>query len=81
MVPFRAFGSWPLHNSPEQADYMLTCANELLALNANPKEIICAVLSRAVFTGVGRLMFDTSWQPTAPVYWLNHDIIARRLAV
>ena len=81
MAPFRAFEGWPLHNTPEQAEYMLTSANELLALNANPKEIVCAVLSRAVFTGVGRLMFDSSWQPTAPVHWLNHDIIARRLAV
>ena len=81
MVPFRDFDGWPLHNTPEQMDCMLSSANELLALNANPKEIICAVLTRAVFTGVGRLMFDSSWQPTAPVYWLNHDIIARRLAV
>jgi hypothetical protein len=80
MAPFRDFDGWPLHNTPAQADYMLSSANELLALNANPKEIVCAVLSRAVFTGVGRLMFDSSWQPTAPVFWLNHDIVARRLA-
>lgn len=80
MAGFRDLAGWPLHNTPEQAEFMLTRANELLAMNANPKEIVCAALSRAVFTGVGRLMFDSSWQPAAPVFWLNHDIVAKRLA-
>lgn len=80
MVRFRDFDGWPLHNTPEQAEYMLTRATELLDMNANPKEIVCAVLSRGVFTGVGRLMFDSSWQPAAPVFWLNHDIVSKRLA-
>lgn len=80
MAGFRDFPGWPLHNTPAQAEYMLTRATELLAMNANPKEIVCAALSRAVFTGVGRLMFDSSWQPAAPVFWLNHDIVAKRLA-
>jgi len=80
MAGFRDLAGWPLHNTPEQADYMLNCATELLGLNDNPKEIVCAALSRAVFTGVGRLMFDTAWQPAAPVFWLNHDIVAKRLA-
>jgi len=48
-------------------------------MNADSKEIVCAVLSRAVFTGVGRLMLDASWDAPAPVIWLNHDIIAQRL--
>lgn len=80
MAGFRDFDGWPQHNTPEQADYMLTRATELIAMNANPKEIVCAVLSRAVFTAVGRLMLDSSWEPAAPVFWLNHDIIAKRLA-
>jgi hypothetical protein len=80
MAGFRDFDRWPLHNTPEQAEYMLTRATELLGMNANPKEIVCAALSRGVFTGVGRLMFDSSWQPAAPVFWLNHDIVAKRLA-
>lgn len=79
LASFGDFASWPRHNTPELAELMLTTSEELLSLNESPKEIVCAVLSRAVFSGVGRLMLDTAWQPAAPVLWLNHDIIARRL--
>ena len=76
----RDFASWPQHNSPQQQEYMLNCSAELIGMNADQKEIVCAVLSRGVFQGVGRLMFDASWEPQAPLYWLNHDVIAKRLA-
>ena len=76
----RDFASWPQHNSQPQQEYMLACSAELIAMNAENKEIICAVLSRGVFKGVGTLMFDASWEPQAPIYWLNHDVIAKRLA-
>jgi hypothetical protein len=79
IVEFRDFDGWPQHNTPEQAELMLNCATGLLGMNADSKEIVCAVLSRAVFTGVGRLMLDASWDAPAPVIWLNHDIIAQRL--
>ena len=79
LKPFSGYDQWPHHNTPEQAALMLTTADELMALNADPKRIVCAELSRAVFQGVGRLMFDHSWNPQAPVLWLNHNIIARRL--
>jgi hypothetical protein len=76
----RDLESWPQHNSPQQQEYMLNCSAELMAMNADPKEMVCAVLSRGVFQGVGKLMFDSSWEPQAPLYWLNHDVIAKRLA-
>jgi len=76
----RDFASWPQHNSPQQQEYMLNCSAELIGMNADQKEIVCAVLSRGVFQGVGGLMFDSSWEPKAPLYWLNHDVIAKRLA-
>ena len=79
IATFRDFDGWPRHNTPEQAELMLNCATELLGMNASPKEIVCAVLSRAVFTGVGKLMIDAAWESAAPVFWLNHDIIAKRL--
>jgi uncharacterized protein DUF6936 len=76
---FYDYAAWPEHNTAEQMNLMLDRSAELLAMNANPKDIVCAELSRAVFTAVGRLMFDVSWEPAAPVFWLNHDIIAKRL--
>ncbi len=78
---FRDFDSWPHHNSREQAELMLNCSANLLEMNRNPKEIVCAVLSRRVFTAVGKLMLDSMWEPSAPAFWLGHDIIAKRLTI
>ena len=79
MAPFGDYDSWPHHNTQEQAELMLNSSARLLEMNRDPKEIVCASLSRAVFTGVGRLMLDAMWQPAAPVFWLNHDVIAKTL--
>ena len=76
----RGYDSWPQHNNPQQQEYMLNSSAELIGMNADQKEIVCAVLSRAVFQGVGKLMFNGSWEPQAPVFWLNHDVIAKALA-
>ncbi|MBJ6727821.1 enoyl ACP reductase FabMG family protein [Geomesophilobacter sediminis] len=76
----RDLATWPQHNSREQQDYMLASSAELLAMNENQKDIVCAVLSRAVFEGVGKLMINASYAPKAPLYWLNHDVIAKCLA-
>ena len=79
MAGVRNYDAWPHHNTPEQAELMLNCSARLLEMNNNSKEIVCAVLSRAVFTAVGKLMLDSMWEPSAPVFWLSHDIIAKRL--
>jgi hypothetical protein len=79
MAGFRNFAAWPQHNTREQMAFMLECSQELMAMSADQKRVVCAELSRLVFQGVGRLMFDDSWNPQGPVSWLNHDIIARRL--
>ncbi|WP_298268047.1 hypothetical protein [Geobacter sp.] len=79
MAQFGRFEEWPHHNTPEQAAFMLSTSDELMAMSADPKNVVCAELSRAVFQAVGRLMFDNSWAPEAPVVWLSHDVIARRL--
>lgn len=76
---FRDFGTWPHHNSADQAELMLNSATELLEMNKDQKEIVCAELSRAVFRSVGTLMFRSIWSPASPVLWLNHDIIARQI--
>lgn len=76
---FRDFDAWPHHNTAEQAELMLNSATELLDMNKDPKEIVCAELSRAVFRAVGILMFRSIWKPVSPVCWLSHDIIARQI--
>ncbi len=79
MAPFRSLAAWPQHTTREQLEAMLAASEALLAMSADVKNPVCAELSRAVFHGVGRLMFDASWEPSAPVVWLNHDVVARRL--
>ncbi len=79
MQQFDKLAEWPHHSTKEQMELMLASSAELIALNKSPKEIICAPLSRAVFQGVGALMFHDSWAPEKPVAWLNHDIIAKQL--
>ncbi len=79
MVSYREFTGWPQHNGKEQMAFMLERSQELMAMSVDQKRVVCAELSRLVFQGVGRLMFDDSWAPQGPVLWLNHDIIARRL--
>lgn len=78
MTPFRNVGEWPQHNRRDQAEAMLAASGDLIAMS-DPKDPVCAELSRIVFQNVGRLMFDTSWEPPGPVLWLNHDVVAKRL--
>jgi hypothetical protein len=79
MAQFGDYATWPHHNILEQAELMLNCSARLMAMNKDPKEIVCAALSRAVVNAVGRLMLDTMWASPDHVYWLNHDIVAKRL--
>ena len=74
------FKTWPQHNTPEQAELMLTASAELMGMHSDQKQLICAELSRIVFLSTGRLMLHASWNPGASTLWLNHDIIAKLLA-
>jgi hypothetical protein len=73
------YSSWPQHNTCEQAELMLDASAALMGMHADQKRLVCAELSRIVFLATGRMMISASWNPTAPVLWLNHDLIARLL--
>lgn len=80
LAALQDFGSWPQHNTVEQAELMLACSAELIGMHADQKQLVCAELSRIVFQSTGRLMLHASWQPQASTIWLNHDIIASLVA-
>jgi hypothetical protein len=80
MAPLRDFAAWPVHTTAAQMEAMIAASDELLAMSADPKDPVAGELSRTVIPAVGRLMFDESWEPTAPVRWLNHDVIAKQAA-
>lgn len=79
MQQFWDLERWPHHNTKEQAETMLTASADLMAMSADPKNIVCAELSRAVFRSTGKMMVDYSFNPAAPVVWLNHDVIAKQI--
>jgi hypothetical protein len=79
LAPFRGLEAWPQHSTREEMELMLPASEEVLAFSADGKNTVAAELSRLVFGAVGRLMLAEAWEPSSPVRWLNHDVIAKRL--
>ncbi|WP_320201881.1 enoyl ACP reductase FabMG family protein [Agrobacterium sp. rho-13.3] len=79
MVPFYDFSAWPMPNSQTQADLTIGTSNEITAMHRDSKVMISDLLSALVVEATGQLIFGASSEPHAPVQWLNHDVVARRL--
>jgi len=79
MKSFRDFAAWPMDNSAELADVMIGTSDAITQMHKNRSELVTDILSSLVLEGTGPLMFLESSNPSAPVLWLNHDIIAKRL--
>lgn len=79
MRPFYDFSAWPMANSQEQADLTIGTSNEIMEMHRDGKALISDHLSALVLQATGKLIFSASSQPSGPVLWLNHDIVARRL--
>jgi hypothetical protein len=76
---FRNFDAWPMDNTPELADVMIGTSETITGLHKDRKALITDHLSSLVLEGAGPLMFYGASEKIAPVLWLNHDIIARKL--
>lgn len=79
MRPFYDFLAWPMANSQAQADLTIGTSNEITQMHRNSKELISDLLSGLVVEATGQLIFAETSNPSGPVQWLNHDIVARRL--
>ena len=79
MKRFRDFAAWPMDNSAELADVMIGTSEEITHMHVNRSELVAGHLSTLVLDGTGPLMFHESSNPSGPVLWLNHDIIAKQL--
>ncbi len=79
MQAFRDFEHWPLDNSPELAEVMIGTSDEITHLHTDRNALVTDLLSALVLEGTGPLMFNEAANPSAPVLWLNHDIIAKQL--
>ncbi|MDH2916547.1 MAG: hypothetical protein PXX77_06670 [Gallionella sp.] len=79
MAGFRNFAAWPMPNSPELADVMIGTSDDITKMHKSRDALVTDVLSSLVLEGTGPLMFHESSNPSGPVLWLNHDVIAKQL--
>ncbi len=79
MTKYRNFAAWPMDNSAELADVMIGTSEEITQMHINRTELVAGHLSALVLEGTGPLIFHETSNPTGPVLWLNHDIIAKQL--
>ena len=79
MAGFRNFAAWPMANSAELADLMISTSEEITNMHIDKKELVTGHLSALVLEGTGPLMFHEASAPAGPVLWLNHDVIAKQL--
>ena len=68
-----------MDNTPALADVMIGTSENITGLHKDRKALITDHLSSLVLEGAGPLMFHGAAEKIAPVLWLNHDIIARKL--
>ncbi|MDX8395955.1 MAG: hypothetical protein R8K22_06040 [Mariprofundaceae bacterium] len=79
ITEFRNYAAWPMDNNEELAEVMVGTSVSITALHKDNKALITEHLSGLVLEGTGPLMFHEMSAPSAPVLWLNHDIIAQKL--
>jgi len=79
MKGFRNFAAWPMDNTAELAEGMIGTSEAITKMHKSRDALVTDILSALVLEGSGPLMFRETSAPTAPVLWLNHDIIARQL--
>ncbi|HMN69107.1 MAG TPA: hypothetical protein PKC28_11255 [Bdellovibrionales bacterium] len=71
------YPAWPQHNGPEQMELMRTTSDKIVDMHKDEKHLLVAELSELVFKACGRAMLCEGYAPRSPVWWVNHDLVAR----
>ncbi len=79
MAGFRNFAAWPMDNTQQLADLMISTSDGITAMHKDRKALVTDHLSALVLEGTGPLMFYETSNPAGPVLWVNHDVIAKQL--
>ena len=66
-------------NSQQQSDLVIGASSEITQMHRDGKALISDHLSSLVVNATGQLIFGETSDPSGPVQWLNHDIVARQL--
>ena len=79
MQAFRNLAAWPMDNSEALAETMIGTSEGITQIHKDTKALITDHLSSLVLEAAGPLMFHGAAKTEAPVYWLNHDVVAKQL--
>lgn len=79
ITEFRNYEAWPMDNSAELAEVMVGTSEAITQMHKDRNHLITDLLSALVVEASGHLMFCEESDPSAPVLWLNHDVIAKHL--
>ncbi|WP_188129490.1 hypothetical protein [Rhizobium sp. RU20A] len=79
MKPFYDFNNWPMPNSQGQSDITIETSNAIAQMHKDGKALISDRLSALVVEATGALIFGEVANPSGPVLWLNHDVVAKQI--
>ncbi|WP_040300819.1 enoyl ACP reductase FabMG family protein [Agrobacterium albertimagni] len=79
MKPFYDFNNWPMPNSQGQSDITIGTSQEIAQMHKDGKALISDYLSVLVVEATGALIYGEMANPSAPVLWLNHDLVAQQI--
>lgn len=71
------YAGWPQHNGPEQMARMQEASKTILEMHKSDRELLTATLSEVVFKACGRAMITEGANPSGPVSWIGHDLVAK----
>ena len=77
---YAQFEKWPQHNQKDQMELMLKTAAEIASQHREPQHLITALLSQEIFRASGEIMIREAGEPTQPVWWVGHDIVAKEIS-
>jgi len=69
--------NWPTHNEASQMSKTQEASKHLSELHKDKKELMTFPLSEVVFKTTGKAILCEASNPTKPVLWLGHDIVAK----
>jgi hypothetical protein len=71
------YPAWPQHNGPDHMEQMRTTSERILSMHKDEKNLLTARLSEIVFQACGKAMLREALQPSQPVWWIGHDLVAK----
>jgi len=76
-VTKRHWDVWPQHNEEPVMAQMKEASDHLISLHKDRNSLMTLPLSEVVFKTTGKAILCEASNPTEPVLWLGHDLVAK----